>query len=459
MPGPSMLLAPVTLTLGPAVTFNLIMLASPALSAWTAFLLCRHVTGRVGPSLLAGYVFGFSPYMLTVLTGAPNLAFVPLIPVLALLVIRRLDGSLRQRPFVAAMTATLIAQYLTSTEVLLSATLFGGVALVAAFLLLPDRRRALLEAVGLLAIAYAGMAVVVSPFLLEFFLGDHYPPIALYFSTDLAAFVLPPYNVVLTKTYEPEAAFRGSTLVGYVGLPLLGAAAAYLWQHRRTRVAWLLVICMAVPAILALGPGLILRGELTDITLPWELFDGLPVLRYVIVSRFSLYVFLAGAVVLSHWLAHGGRLRWAVALLVVASILPAIWTDDWHSESGTPAFFRDHRYRAHIKPDDRVLIVPVGGPNERWQAETGFDFDLVGGYLGTGFPDGYTRFPTWTTLRYGRLTPDYATQLRRFVRAKQVDAIVVQKRTPGPWLQLFASLPTRPLDTGGVLLYRVTPTS
>ena len=53
MPGPSLLLAPITLAFGPAVTWNVIQLASPALSAWTAFLLCRHVTRRTAPSLSA----------------------------------------------------------------------------------------------------------------------------------------------------------------------------------------------------------------------------------------------------------------------------------------------------------------------------------------------------------------------------------------------------------------------
>src|SRR5207302_9660016 len=41
MPGPSIVLAPITLALGPPVTWNAIQLCSPALSAWTAFVLCR----------------------------------------------------------------------------------------------------------------------------------------------------------------------------------------------------------------------------------------------------------------------------------------------------------------------------------------------------------------------------------------------------------------------------------
>ena len=43
------LLSPVTLAFGAAVTWNVIQLASPALGAWTVYLLCRQITGRDRP--------------------------------------------------------------------------------------------------------------------------------------------------------------------------------------------------------------------------------------------------------------------------------------------------------------------------------------------------------------------------------------------------------------------------
>ena len=139
MPLPSVLLSPVTLAWGPALSWNMIQLAAPALSAWTAFLLCRHVTGALWPSLAGGYIFGFSPYMLSHLTGGPYLALVFLVPVFVLLVLKSVRGELRPRTFVVAMVAALTAQYLISIEVLATSTVFGAVALVAAFVLLRDR--------------------------------------------------------------------------------------------------------------------------------------------------------------------------------------------------------------------------------------------------------------------------------------------------------------------------------
>src|SRR5436309_2780957 len=49
LPGPAVLLAPVTLLLGAARTFDLLMVLSPVLAAWTAYLLCRRLTGAFLP--------------------------------------------------------------------------------------------------------------------------------------------------------------------------------------------------------------------------------------------------------------------------------------------------------------------------------------------------------------------------------------------------------------------------
>ena len=51
-----------------------------------------------------------------------------------------------------------------------------------------------------------------------------------------------------------------------------------------------------------------------------------------------------------------------------------------------------------------MLTVPAWGPNERWQADTGFRFKLADGYAGNPFPPSYTRYPTWNTLLTGQLT-------------------------------------------------------
>jgi hypothetical protein len=459
MPLPSVLLSPVTLAFGPSATWNLIQLASPALSGWTAFLLCRHITGRVWPSVAAGYVFGFSPYMLVHLTGGPYLALVPLVPLLVLLVLRRIQDGISPRRFTVAMTAALTAQYLISIEVLATATVFGAVALVAAFLLYREHRAALVATGRQLIVAYAATAVLVSPFLYYFFFGDQYPPGATYFRADLASFVLPPNALAITKSHSPDDVFRGAVFEAYLGLPLIALILVFAWQYRRRRSTWLLLVCLVVPAIAMLGEKLIVRGRLTDIPLPWAVLGDLPVLEHAIPVRFALFVALAAAVIVALWLSAGGVARWALTVLVIASFLPNVGDASWETNINDPAFFETGQYRDHLQPAEHVLTVPVWGPNERWQADTEFAFKLAAGYLSNPFPPSYSRYPIWDAFLTAELPRDYPGELRRFVHDKEVTAVVVDKRHPGPWRKLFGTLGERPLDIGGVLFYRLSPAS
>jgi hypothetical protein len=463
MPGPSLLLAPITLAFGPAVTWNVIQLASPALSAWTAFLLCRHVTRRTAPSLVGGYIFGFSPYMLTHLTGGPYLALVPLLPLFVLLVLRRLEGSIGSRAFVLWTALSMIAQFSISSEVLATATLFGAIALALAFALLPERRTALVDVVKLLIGALAVTVVVVSPYLLYFEFGHHYPPGATFFSADLTSFVIPPSLVALSHHHGAPAI--GSSTESYLGVPLLILIGWFIWQGRRSRVTWVMAGSLLIALILALGATLFVHGHKTSIDSPWWLLKHLPVLRYAVPVRFAVFYVLPAALMvallLSRWSLRqpAGRAAWGLAAVAIAFIVPNVGSSSFDTRIADPPFFASGAYKAYLHPSDNVLTIPAWGPNERWQANTGFRFNLSDGYAGNPFPPSFTRYPAWNMFLTGKLTPDYAAQLRRYVVDKRVTAVVVDQSVVGPWTKLFGSLGVRPVSTGGVLVYRLRPTT
>jgi hypothetical protein len=54
VPAIAVAVAPVTLLFGPVAGYNVAALLLPALAAWAAFLLCRHVTRAFWPSLAGG---------------------------------------------------------------------------------------------------------------------------------------------------------------------------------------------------------------------------------------------------------------------------------------------------------------------------------------------------------------------------------------------------------------------
>ncbi len=135
--------------------------------------------------------------MISNLRAAPNIGMVALLPVFVLLVLRRLDGSISPRRFTVQITLALAAQFLISTEVFATSTVFGGIALLAGLALLPAHRPRLLRVISLLIGAYAATALVLSPYLFFFITGEHYPPGITFFSADLLSFIAPPAEVAL----------------------------------------------------------------------------------------------------------------------------------------------------------------------------------------------------------------------------------------------------------------------
>jgi hypothetical protein len=458
IPGPSLLMSPVTLIFGPVVTWNLLTLSAPTVAAWTAFLLCRHFSRAVVPALAGGYLFGFSPYMLQMLEGSPNLYLVALLPLVVLLVIRRIDGSLSERWFVVLTAVAVAMQALTSLEILLTASLFGTIALLGGYGLFPDYRAALARSVKLLIVAFLAAGVIVAPMLFNLAFRPHVAPAQSQpiFAVDLLSWFLPNGLVAVASNHRAGGlpGYYGGP--AYLGIPLAILVLAYAWRYRHERSARLLVLCFLVPAVASLGGRLVLAGRSTAAGLPWALFDDIPGLDRAVPQRFPVFTSLAAAVILAVWLARAhGRTRWALGALALVCILPDIGNSAWrYTLSREPSFFSAGRYHRYLQAADRVIVYPLFD-GERWQAQEGFGFRLAGGYVGA-FPPSYQRYRIFGTFITGVPPPDYASQLRRFVIDKGVTAVVVAKGSEGSLvLRLFGSLGVQPVDTDGVLLYRL----
>ena len=75
---------PLTWLANPVVSFNVLTLLAPALSAWTAFLLARYLTRDRFASFIGGYLFGFSSYELGQLLGHLHMDLIFIVPLLLL---------------------------------------------------------------------------------------------------------------------------------------------------------------------------------------------------------------------------------------------------------------------------------------------------------------------------------------------------------------------------------------
>ena len=167
IPGPALLFAPLTALAGPLVTYNTLAIAAPAMAAWTAYLLCRHITQDSLAAILGGWIFGFSSYLLGQTLNHLNLALVAALPLIVLVVIRLVEQSIRPGRGVLALAGLIAMQFLIFTEVGATATVVGSLAILAAIAIGPSELRGrILRTLPLIVAGYALAVAIISPLLL-----------------------------------------------------------------------------------------------------------------------------------------------------------------------------------------------------------------------------------------------------------------------------------------------------
>ena len=466
IPAASVALAPITAAAGPVAAYNVLGVLAPALAAFTAFLLCRRITRKWLPSLVGGYLFGFSSYLLGQLFGHAHLTLVFLLPVMVHLVLRRLDGELGTRRFVAAMAACVVGQALLSPEIAVMFSLFGAAALALGALVFDTRRRAIVGLVRPLAIAFAIGGVVLLPYLIPTLQAGNpvEQVVTRKFSTDLLNFLFPtPLTRIgrrwfadLGLTYQAELDESGA----YLGLPLiliLVRLAVADWRRSAVRY---LVGLLVLLGIATLGARLQIAGHST-IPMPWAAFDQLPALEAALPARFAVYVALVAAVAASLWLAWSRESvawRWVLGALAVAATLPNLAADYWHGPARIPRYFTDGAWRADLRSNDVALLLPFGfrGNGMAWQAQTRIGFKQAGGYMSAAIvPPGYRRELGRVSQPAANAPPDPA-RLRAFLANHRVKVVILDPTHDDGWLPVLARAGLTPHRRDGVLVYPVS---
>ncbi len=469
VPGAALIAAPLTLLFGPLVSFNVLALASPALAALFAFLLCRYVSGSFVGALVGGYIFGFSAYMLGHMLGHLNLVLTFPIPAGVLLFLRQLDGTITTRRFIALMALDLVALVTFSTELAVTAMLIGAVVVALALVFLPRSRMRLRGAIPPTVGAGLIAAVVTSPFIYYAFKGN----VAGAFSTagdvwsgDLLGFVIPThvtglgggtFTTLASKFNENDLAESGI----YLGLPLILITVRYASSRWRLPITRLLSAALLVVFVLALGSHLHVGGH-SSVPLPWDALAGLPLLKQALPVRLGLYVYLLVAVIAAIWIANpregfSAIVKWELVALSIAFIFPNVGSGLWNNRPSNPRLFTTTHYRRYLRPGEVALTLPwagFGGYGMLWQAETGMWFRLAGGNLGKLLPADYRQDPILSAFMHPELT-NVAAELHSFLLRRHVGAVIVDASQPQQWPDVLGRLGLTPVRTGGVLLYRL----
>jgi hypothetical protein len=407
----------------------------PAVAAGTAFLLCRYITHALWPSLVGGYLFGFSAYMLErASVGHINLTSVFLLPLVALLILRFLDGELGGRSLTIRLGPILALQLLLSTEVAFTLTLAIVVGLLLCLAAVPTRRRGIVSLLPNLLGAYLLAGLLVAPFLYYLVTGFQKRDFsgATGNTADLVNFVVPPNYVAAAGEATSRLSRSFPNIVvgqeSYLGLPALLIVGLFFWGRTRTETGRFLLACLAAVLALALGAHATVFGH-RIVTFPWALVQGLPLFDNAQTVRLAAYTTLVAAVIVALWTAtrRSGWLRWLLPALAVLAIVPNPTSDNWTAGYLLPAFFTGSAYRDCLDPGERILVLPIGqGSAMLWQAESDFRFNMAGGYVGPYIPQSFLHPASMYYVTVGNhLEPGQTNIVRAFIATKHLTSVVV----------------------------------
>ncbi|MBL1073372.1 glycosyl transferase [Nocardia sp. 2] len=426
-------LTPVTLLFGPTVTFVLVLTLGLSGTAFAWYRLFSRELVESKPAAAVGGLFcGFAPAMISHANAHPNFVALALLPVIAQLIIRvarRERARLRDVFGLGLLVAAQIA--LGEEPLLIFALAFGLFALVYH---LPSPRAGL-HAVRtalrtLVPAALITMALTVIPLWWQFFgpqsyrsidhgpMGNDLKALFQFPSESLGGLLLHGQNVAINPTEE-------NAYFGWPLLLLVAVTVAFLWRDRVVRAA---AAVIAVFTLLSLGSTLVIGKDDTGIELPWHRLESVPLLNTVLESRLTMAAIPAIAAILAvatqraanrwrdapvDWRPLGWFAALTLALLpLTPTILPVV------QRPATPAFFTDGTVRQYVSGGSVVIAPPPTPPDARalrWQADSGFEFPLAGGYF-VG--------PTGTD-RKGHYGPDNRPTATLLIKAQQTGTVPV----------------------------------
>jgi hypothetical protein len=468
IPAAAIVMAPFTALFGSLFSYNVLSIASPALTAFTAYLLCRYLVKRELPAVAGGLLFGFSSYEFAQLLGHMHLVTIFLIPVMAHITLKRVNREISRHVFVLGMGLLLLVQMGLSTELLALSVMLGMILLVSARFLAAQPQRTRISGVIAETFAAGVVAIVVgAPFLYYALISGGFQPgnpeLSNVYGLDLTNLVFPTLTTwlghhdfqALWTTYEGTDAAESD---GYLSIAIVIAFGIWFFtEGRRSVLGKLLAITIALSIVMALGSYLHVAGQKT-VTLPYDWLKNLPVFDLMIPSRIVLYAVLAIAIGVATWLAKtGGHAfgRWLLVAVGVLLLFPNLSSTLYGVAPYNPRFFSTDMYRHYLARNETVMVLPFAQNDNStwWQAETGFYFYMPEGHLLGTIPPAFESQPG--VVQMFSNTPPPASTLESFIRAHIVSHVVVDPTKAGPWPGLLAQLGLHGHKVGGVLLYTV----
>ena len=412
---PALILSPFTLLSGPILAFNVGLVLGPVLSGWAMYWALSRWTPSWWLAMSGSVLYAFSPAMVFHLhSGHFQLTFAFALPLFLVLVQDFLSERRTAKATGYLAGALLVVQYFIGAEMLAMDALLLGVAGIAA--LLVNRTWAVSKlrfAAGVIRpVLFVTVPLLLVPVGYELFGSRSFtgqPGFNTRDGVGLSDFVFPGASHSIGGWLDAAFGYFGASgaPINFIGWGVLVSVLVLGIRYRSAFKVQLLSCTLGLIAVLSLGEGLSShRGGIPFLNwAPWRLFNHLPVLDQLTVSRLSfLMFFLVSCLLIVLWeelrrelaargLAQGKAtlvlsLAVAVALvpIAVAQALPLAT-----STSGSPPPYVVH-YGAHPDHGARVLFLPYPSTPPAlssplaWQATSGFTYSILGGYLAVPSP-------------------------------------------------------------------------
>ncbi|WP_037783879.1 dolichyl-phosphate beta-glucosyltransferase [Streptomyces niveus] len=440
MLGLSVPLTPVTLLLGPTVTWALVLtLGLTATAVAWYWLFVRRVT-RVRPAAAVGAALAaFAPPMMSHGTAHPNFLVLFMIPVIIDRALRLCEPGAGGRRLVRdGILLGLFATYqiFLGEEPLLLAAMGMLIFALAYALARPDVARAtwrpLLRGLGV-ALAVC-LPLVAFPLYWQFFGPQSYHSVLHGDNAGNSPLSFLEFSGRALLGDEERAdtlAMNRTEQNAFYGWPLTALTFGIVVWLGRSALVKAVTGTVLVAALLSLGQKI--RIPFTDVVLPgpWRALAHQPLFESVIESRVAMICAPALGVLIALAAARikdiEPRTHRAVGLVAIAAaLLPILPTPQPVRERAeVPRFITDGMYRDYVAEGESVVPVPLPSPAEadalHWQSATGFGFSVPGGYFnGPWGPERmgiYGAAPRHTSnllrdVRYGGQIPDIGPQWR-----------------------------------------------
>ncbi|WP_018790726.1 hypothetical protein [Salinispora arenicola] len=413
--GVTLPLAPLTMLVGPQVTYVLYLGAALAATAGTSYwVLSRYLVRSRGAAFVGGAFLGFAPGIVHHANGQPNFASNFLLPLIVARVLRLGEpGRWRRNGVVLGL---LVAYQIFINEEMLLLTALACLVVVGTYAVL--RPRAAGGQAGTFAAALGtggALALLLTAYPIWFQFNGPQSYRGLQGGTfhswgeDLKAFVTFPRDS-LAGDEAVERTIGVTEQNTWFGWPLvLLAVVALLLLVGRSLVARILAVLTVVFTVASLGPVIRFDGAETDTDGPWAYVpEELPLVEMMMPTRLSLIVAAAVGVLLAvAWdtlsgsgrppvpaqrAAHPPRLqrRWQRPVgyaAITLALLPLIPRPlPVKPVEPPPHFVTAGGWRPYV-PEGRTLVpVPIpsnvhGLSTLRWSALTTHAFPIPGGYF------------------------------------------------------------------------------